>query len=66
MAIFISLVVIWINEAIAALDERMSWMKSLTQKQVQEIQNKIDPSVIINKDNTQSSNKSSSTYKQKK
>lgn len=56
MGIFISLVVIWINEAISALDERMKWIKSLTPAQVQEIQNKIDPSIGIVKGNAGSSN----------
>ena len=49
MAIFISLIVIWINEAITALDERISWIRSLTPEQVQEMQNKIDPLFRIKK-----------------
>ena len=57
MAIFISLIVIWINEAIAALDKRTAWIRSLTPEQVQEMQNKIDPSIRVMKDNEKSSNK---------
>jgi hypothetical protein len=49
MAIFISLIVIWINEAITALDERMSWIRSLTPEQVQKMQDKINPSITIAK-----------------
>jgi hypothetical protein len=60
MGIFISLVVIWINEAISALDERMKWIKSLTPAQVQEMQNKIDPSIKIVKGNTESSSQEES------
>jgi len=49
MGIFIVLLGTWIDESIKGLDERMAWIRSLTPEQVQKMQNKINPSIKINK-----------------
>jgi hypothetical protein len=43
MAIFIALIVVWINETITSLDERMEWIRSLTPEEVQKMRDELNP-----------------------